>query len=203
MELIRNLGVRLSKTGNSYQSWAVFKCCCGKEVERQLGHGKRDKSCGCKTNMLISESLIGQQRNYKHGESGTRLYTIWVNMKQRCYNSKTDNYEIYGGRGITICDEWFNSSEMFIKWSLSNGYKEGLQINRINNDGNYEPSNCDWVTAKENCNNRRPLKIILEIANEIRYLWKTKNYTQKELSIKFDVSQSTISTIVNNKRWKN
>lgn len=203
MELIRRLGVRLSKTGKSYQSWGLFKCDCGKEVERQLGHGKKQKSCGCKTSILISESLIGQQRNYKHGESKTKLYTIWINMKQRCYNPNTDSYEIYGGRGIAVCDEWFHNSKIFIHWALNNGYSKGLQINRINNNGNYESSNCNFVTAKENCNNRNPLKITLGIANEIRSLWNTGYYTQKELAIKFGVGQPTISAIVNNKKWVN
>lgn len=79
-------------------------------------------------------------------------------MKDRCYNEKNKSYKNYGGRGITICQEWLDDKEKFIKWSLENGYQEHLSIDRINNDGNYEPSNCRWVTISQNNQNRRSCK---------------------------------------------
>lgn len=75
-------------------------------------------------------------------------------MLDRCYDTKNKRYADYGGRGITICDEWRHSFDNFVQWAINNGYKQGLQIDRINNDGNYEPSNCRWVTLKDNCRNR-------------------------------------------------
>ena len=76
-------------------------------------------------------------------------------MKQRCYNPNSDKFPIYGGRGITISEQWMKSPKSFIEWSFENGYKEGLQIDRENNNGNYEPNNCRFVTPKINSNNKR------------------------------------------------
>lgn len=80
--------------------------------------------------------------------NGTRLYKIWCQMKQRCNNSNNTAYHRYGGRGIIVCDEWANDFMIFYDWSLCNGYSNDLSIDRIDNDGNYEPSNCRWATTK-------------------------------------------------------
>ena len=138
--------------------------------------------------------------NYKHGEIHTRLYHIWGNIKQRLFNSKVKEYKYYGGRGITICPEWLEFIP-FRDWSISNGYKENFVIDRINNDGNYEPNNCRWLTVEEN-NRNKTNTITMEIANEIRYLYKTENFTQQELAIKYNVCVATINNIINNKIWK-
>ena len=92
--------------------------------------------------------------NYKDGRKNTRLYRIWGNMKSRCYNVHVTHYERYGGRGIKVCDEWKNDFKAFYDWSMSNGYTDNLTIDRINNNGNYEPLNCRWVTVKEQSINR-------------------------------------------------
>jgi hypothetical protein len=100
------------------------------------------------------------KRSKIHGKSraGSRLYRIWKNMKTRCFNQKVKSYKDYGGRGITICDEWCNSFEAFETWALSNGYADDLTIDRINNDWNYCPDNCKWATKKEQANNKRNSK---------------------------------------------
>jgi hypothetical protein len=92
-----------------------------------------------------------------HGEStgnGTRLYTIWEGMFNRVYNPTHKNYKDYGGRGIVVCDEW-KVAKNFLDWAHANGYADNLEIDREDNDGNYCPENCRWVTHLQNCTNKR------------------------------------------------
>jgi hypothetical protein len=96
-----------------------------------------------------------RRTNYeKHGMSDTRLYSIWTKMNRRCYEEKNNRYNIYGGRGITVCYEW-HLFIPFMEWALSNGYKDNLTIDRINVNGNYEPKNCKFSTQGEQQRNRR------------------------------------------------
>lgn len=91
----------------------------------------------------------------KHGFCGTKIYKKWEDMKSRCNNPNNKRYKDYGGRGIKICNEWLSDFMNFYNWAINNGYKEGLSIERINNDGNYEPSNCKWITRAEQMRNTR------------------------------------------------
>ena len=98
--------------------------------------------------------------NYKDGRKGTRLYSIYRNIMTRCYNSNTTNYKRYGGRGITMCAEWKDNFQNFYDWSMSHGYSDDLTIDRIDNNGNYEPLNCRWITVKEQNRNKRNVRFI-------------------------------------------
>ena len=89
-----------------------------------------------------------------------KLANVWQTMKQRCFNEKRDRFKDYGGRGITVCEEWRYSFEPFAKWALENGYHDGLQLDRIDNDGDYCPDNCRWVTPKENSRHTRRTKTL-------------------------------------------
>ena len=82
-------------------------------------------------------------------------------MKNRCYNQNSKRYVAWGGRGIIVCDEWRNNFKAFYDWAMSHGYEEGLTLDRINNDGNYEPNNCRWTTIQEQNKNKRNVKLII------------------------------------------
>ena len=129
----------------------VCQCECGiiKSVDcSQLINGEI-KSCGC----LSKELLVQRNKNNKysaiHNKSKTRLYQIWLDMKQRCYNPKQNAYKWYGAKGVEICKEWKDNFAAFENWALANGYSSNLTIDRINNLGNYEPNNCRWVGMRE------------------------------------------------------
>jgi len=130
------------------------RCDCGNEVNvvgRSLTSGNTT-SCGCYNRERVVEA------NTTHGMSGQEktypVYVVWKSMFWRCENPNHKQYKDYGGRGIKVCDEWRNPV-VFIDWALANGWRKGLSIDRIDNNGNYKPDNCHLVTAKEQARNRR------------------------------------------------
>ena len=101
-----------------------------------------------KYNGLVNKNGDKRGCHGTHGLSNTRIYSIWCDMKRRCYNPKNKRYYCYGGKGINVCDEWKANFMSFYEWSMANGYADNLTIDRINVDGNYEPDNCRWATMK-------------------------------------------------------
>ena len=133
----------------------VCECLCGEFCVCQVN--------GLKTRHIVSCGIckiISFDPRVTHGLSRHPLYSRWRIMIRRCHNENNDNYKYYGGRGIRVCDEWRNSLEQFYKWGIDNGWKDGLELDRIDTNGNYEPSNCRWVTKKINGNNTRTNRFI-------------------------------------------
>jgi hypothetical protein len=115
---------------------------------------------------MARHRAFGNKYGVRHGYYGTRVYKIWAGMKQRCLNQNFAFYSNYGGRGISVCPEWLEFLP-FWSWALESGYADGLEIDRIDNDGPYSPENCHWVTSRQNSNNRRS-SLRLEAFGEVR-----------------------------------
>jgi len=139
--------------------------------------------------------------NEKHGYSKTSEYNVWQNMKKRCYSESDNRFDRYGGRGIKVCDSWENS---FLNFITDMGPKpfEGAEIDRIDNDGNYEPSNCRWVSRTQNIRNCSMTKIDYQIALDIREEFSTGKYTQKEIGERYGIKQANVHRIIANEIWK-
>ena len=144
--------VELVEIKNSKEMW-LCKCDCGNQTIVCASNliSKHTKSCGDRKNHPIY---------VKHGLCNTRLYNIYGKMKARCYKESCSGYESYGGREIKVCDEWMNDFMNFYNWSMANGYSDNLSLDRIDVNGNYEPSNCRWADWKTQENNRRNNKYI-------------------------------------------
>ena len=133
--------------GSSHKRVRRFlcRCDCGNEIICRLPNLKSGttKSCGC------YRKFVSSNRRDCHHLQNTRIYRIWCGMKRRCYNKHNEHFDRYGGRGIIVCDEWKTDFMNFYDWAMSNGYDDKLSIDRINNEGNYEPSNCRWANQKQ------------------------------------------------------
>lgn len=183
---------KLGPDKNRNIQW-LCKCSCGNThiaITRYLIHGN-SKSCGC----LQKEEL--SKRVSKHHLRNSRLYGVWANIKQRCYNPKNSHYHVYGKKGIKMCDEWKNDFMSFYNWAMSNGYDENAKfgectIDRIDNNGNYEPSNCRWINMKQQALNTSR-NHLLELNG--------KKHTVYEWSIITGIDLNTLLKRINNYHW--
>lgn len=129
-----------------------MQCSCGRMFISQPSETSgRCRDCGYK---FLSSKFTIHNESPRSGRNASRIYNIWVSMKSRCNNKNNPVYMLYGGRGISVCDEW-NEFKAFKEWAMNNGYSDQLTIDRINVNGNYEPDNCRWATQKEQCRNKR------------------------------------------------
>jgi hypothetical protein len=178
---------RAENTKRNKAQW-LCQCSCGNKTIVSRTHLKRGqvKSCGCYRVDL-------GKLNKTHGMKGTRLYRIWSGMKDRCLNRNSKYWDRYGGRGITVCEEW-KTFENFMEWAKQNGYSKKLTLDRIDNDGNYEPSNCRWATMKQQQNNR---------SNNLRYTFKGVTHTLSEWSDIIQKPDYATKTIIKNGKINN
>lgn len=153
-------------------------CDCGVEKEiKQTSLTTKTKpvrSCGC----LIKDSHFSS-----HNLTGDAFYPIWKAMVSRCYKRTNKSYKTYGGRGINVCNEWKESPVQFIAWLKDNGYRQGLQIDRVDNDGNYSPDNCRVTTAAENSRNR---------SNNVKLSFKGESILLVDLAKNYGIEYGTM-----------
>ena len=188
LEIVEFAGFKESIRGKRTAMWKC-KCLCGKEIIR-CGRDIRDgttKSCGCLRKEITA--FRNKKEKSTHGESrkNSRLYTIWENMKSRCYDERNASYKHYGGRGISVCDEWRLSYETFKAWAIQTGYSGNLTLDRISVNGNYEPSNCRWATWKEQENNSSHNDII-----EYNGKSMTLHQWSEELGVAYDTLRARL-----------
>lgn len=164
---------------------ALCKCECGTEREVKIKSltrpsNRRSSSCGCLTKEVM------KQRMTKHDMINTRMYNIWKAMKQRCNNKSNRSYKNYGGRGITICDEWESDFINFYN-DMKKGYADNLSIDRIDNNNGYSKYNCRWSTQSEQMNNTRRNRLLL---------FNGKKFTASRLSEKLNKNRQYIGNMI-------
>lgn len=207
------------KVGDQFGMWVVIggptkvngtwkyacRCDCGTERDvsaYDLAKGK-SKSCGCITidHMIASLTKHGKCKTSERREP---LYVVWQAIRSRCNNQNNKSYANYGGRGIKMCHEWDDYSS-FRNWALSNGYEKGLSIDRINNDGNYEPENCRWTTTYVQNNNSRHNRIVdidgvkMNRSTAERLYGIKKSTVSKRLQYGWDLNRAITQPVDKNK----
>lgn len=172
-----------SSRRDGHSSWWWCECECGKRVEVRRSCLMRGdtKSCGCLNSEKSAER--GRKAMTKHGWYGTRVYHIWHSIVDRCESPNCSQYSNYGGRGIKVCDEWRSDPKAFCEWATANGYADNLSIDRIDVNGDYEPSNCRWITINEQQTNKR---------NNVKITYRGKTQCVAEWARELGVSQGNI-----------
>lgn len=178
------------KNASGRTTWKC-KCSCGNVVYitiHELRNSRKpQQSCGCLRNELSGD------RVRKHGLSGNkRLFNIWCHVRTRCNNPHSKSYTRYGGRGIKVCEEWKNNFEVFYEWAMQNGYKDNLTLDRINNDGDYEPNNCRWADFFVQANNR---------SNNHFLTYKGKTQTIQQWANELKMSDTILRDRINKLGW--
>lgn len=180
--IVTGYGKPKQQTSGQYKTTWHCICACGEErdvLETNLIRGL-STSCGCIRKEKCGDRL--RQLNKTHGDSHTRLFRIWTGIKTRCFDKNDKTYKRYGGRGISMCQEWKDDFTKFRDWALANGYSDELTCDRIDNDKGYSPDNCRWATYKQQGRNTSK-NTLLTINGETLAAaeWAERNGIQKEL----------------------
>ena len=188
--------VRYVSTTAGVAMW-LCRCACGKEIiasARNLRSGNTG-SCGCSANRHGTA-----HPNSTHGMAGLHIapeYRVWTNMKTRCFNQGNRQFANYGARGITVCDRWRDSFESFL--ADMGRCPPGLTLDRINNDGNYEPGNCRWATRQQQARNRRSTRLTMAAMSEVSSLLDS-GVGSRKIARRFGVTRGAIQNIAKKKR---
>lgn len=179
LTVIREVEPNITPCGTVQRKF-LCQCDCGNQVVRNLsGLRRSDKAnCGCK-NYNIGEL----NKKYLKEYTQSFLYSTWHGMRQRCLDKNSSHYKYYGAKGITICDDWLNDYTKFYEWAIKNGASKDCTIDRIDVNGNYEPSNCRWVDAITQANNKTQNRIIE---------YNEEKLTLAQWSKKVGIKESTI-----------
>lgn len=185
--------IRFDHKNPRYQSYWLCQCSCGnrKTIRIDALVEGRTTSCGCFNREVAAKR--GKKSLYKHGGYGTSLYKRWIGMRNRCNDPNAAAWRLYGGRGIRVCDEWNESFESFREWAIANGYREDAKkgectIDRIDPNGNYEPSNCRWISIFEQQSNKRNNRFVE---------FRGNRYTLAQLARKVGMNATTLSEKLN------
>lgn len=182
--------VAIHRCGSNRRGRAIWRlqCDCGSKITRCVDGLRRaaKPSCGCFKPGSLNKGRAPASKT--HGMSLTRIYSVWQNMRWRCHDPNNYRFRDYGGRGIKVCDEW-QRFEPFMAWAHSNGYRDDLQIDRIDNDAGYRPENCRFVTPAENMRNQR---------TTIRYVVGGESVSLPELAERYDLRSATIRHRIEN-----
>lgn len=173
-------------TVNGCNKKHLAKGFCNKHYARYKAHGN-------------SHTVLYRGGMVTHGMTNTPIYKTWKRMKDRCSNPNNKNYKYYGGRGIKVCDRWVNSFENF--YEDMGDKPKGLVIDRINNDGNYEPNNCRWVTITENNRNKSDIVLSVELAKKIRRL-KEQGFKCKNIAETLNITPKRVEGVLYSNNWK-
>lgn len=171
----------------------VYKCVCdcGNTID-VIGYSLKTgntKSCGC---LKQENAFILGKNKRTHGKTHNPLYRNWLCMKARCYNKSDNHYSDYGKRGVKVYDEWLHNFQVFYDWAISHGYHKGLTIDRIDVNGDYEPSNCRWATPKQQARNRRSNR---------NYTINGEKHCLKEWCEILNLKYSTVLARINKLNW--
>lgn len=175
--------------GGRKRDVCVCQCACGNEMRMEAYSLKNGHSTKCRR--CSNQEKANKKSRLTHGGTNTRLHTIWTNMRRRCQSPNADCYPDYGGRGISVCAEWSDFAA-FRAWAEANGYEAHLTIDRRDNNGNYEPSNCRWIGRKAQNRNRR---------DNVRYEWRGKQMLLSEIAEISGLSHDLIRQRVRRDRW--
>ena len=185
MKLLKKLDRR--PVGSQLSRWGLFYCpVCNKNVEKRYHHGLIQLHCGCTG----------------HGGTKSDLYKVWCGIKRRCYNNHEEKYYRYGERGIKVCDDWRNSFKSFKVWADENNYIKGYHIDRKDNDGDYCPENCRFLSPEESARNKSNLVLNIAKARKIRKVYSSDAYNYADIGRIFKIDPSLVRQTVLGYIWK-